>query len=645
MNAVPAPWRRGLFVVLVAGFAVAGCDSIPIDYFDPDAEATREDFKAALAARPAEEAAPAPPIPELQPIISTPALGPEVESRRVTVTLTETTPLKDVLIELAREARIDLELDPRIEGGIIFSAYERPFEQVVRRMADLAGLRLTMRDGVLRIELDEPFHVNYKVGYLNIVRNTTSIVGISSSVAEGGGSSTDGGASSSTITGSSTADFWQELTNNLRQIITNTGRLSGLIAPPAQQLQLALESIAASSPPTDTPAAAGDTQAAQVAELLSALGYGATGSQTAQAGGGTTAAGGQPAAGNVAGAPVQTAAQARDADSFFTVNRQAGIVSVFGTQREHKAVSAYLERLHASVTSQVLIEAKILEVSLNDEYRFGINWVSLFRGGTNFAAPFNTTVTGLVTPPAFDQLISPTGVGNLGTADVLTFAFGGEDLNAIANLVEEFGTVRALSSPRLTVMQNQTAVLKVAEEQVFFELEVEPGTVTAGVATASAFTSTVNTVTVGLVMTVQASINLDTDEITLTLRPTITSVATFVNDPAVAIEAARAGAGGVVSPVPEVTVQEIDTVISLQSGSVIVIGGLMQDRTTVDETGIPGLSDLPWIGSAFKSKSRNTEKTELVIFLRATIIRNDPVDPYDIDLYKLFGEDRRPLEF
>jgi general secretion pathway protein D len=213
-------------------------------------------------------------------------------------------------------------------------------------------------------------------------------------------------------------------------------------------------------------------------------------------------------------------------------------------------------------------------------------------------------------------------------------------------MVEAFGTVRALSSPRLAVMQNQTAVLKVAKEQVFFELQVEPGTQTGdGVATAPAFTSTVNTVTVGLVMTVLASINRDTDEITLTLRPTITSVASFVNDPAVDIEAARAGAAGVTSPVPEVTVQEIDTVISLQSGSVVVIGGLMQDRSTVDETGIPGLSDLPWIGSAFKSKSRNTEKSELVIFLRATIIRNDPIDPYDIDLYQLFGGDRRPLEF
>ena len=229
MDAAPAgAWRRGLFAVLVAGFAVAGCDSIPTDYFDTDTEATREDFKEAFAARPAEEAAPAPPIPELQPIISTPALGAEIESRRVTVTLTETTPIKDVLIELAREARVDLELDPRIEGGIIFSAYERPFEHVVRRIADLAGLRLKMNDGVLRIELDEPYHVNYRVNYLSLVRQTTSEIATSATVV-GGDTAGGGGSSSSLVSSESEADFWAELEANITQIMTNTATRVGLL--------------------------------------------------------------------------------------------------------------------------------------------------------------------------------------------------------------------------------------------------------------------------------------------------------------------------------------------------------------------------------------------------------------------------------
>jgi general secretion pathway protein D len=276
---------------------------------------------------------------------------------------------------------------------------------------------------VLRIELDEPYHVTYKVGYLNLVRNTTSTVGISSSVASGSATAQDGGASSSTITGSSEADFWRELIVNLRQIITNTGRLSGLAAPPAQQLQQVIANISTTSTPTQTTDTATLTQSEQLANLLSALGSGTP--PTAS----TAAAGGQQPAGNATGTPVQTAAQARDADSFFTVNRQAGLVSVFGTQREHKAVAAYLEKLHTSVTSQVLIEAKILEVTLDDEFRFGIDWATLFDGRANAAAPFNTTTTPSVQTPSFSQLINAPGGAVLATANVLTLAGGTPNLN------------------------------------------------------------------------------------------------------------------------------------------------------------------------------------------------------------------------
>ncbi|MCZ6764037.1 MAG: type II and III secretion system family protein, partial [Alphaproteobacteria bacterium] len=209
--------------------------------------------------------------------------------------------------------------------------------------------------------------------------------------------------------------------------------------------------------------------------------------------------------------------------------------------------------------------------------------------------------------------------------------------------VEQFGTVRALSSPRLTVMQNQTAVLKVAENDVYFELTIEQTTqvINNQAVTDTAVESILKTVTVGLVMTVQPSINLETDEITMTLRPTITRIVRQENDPAVALQ----NVAGVVSQVPVIGVQEIDSVVTMRSGHVIVMGGLMQDRTTVTEFGIPLLSDIPWIGQAFKSTDRATRKTELVIFLRATIIRNNSVDAYDIKLYDQFGNDRRPWVF
>ena len=635
---VTRSWRRTSVGLVVAGLALAGCESnILQDFgsFDPDADKSRTDYEEILEARPADEAIPPPPIPELQPIISTSPFGAEVESRRGTVTVTETTPLKDVLIELAREARVDLELDPPIQGGVIFSAYEKPFEQVMRRLADLAGLRYGINDGVLRIELDEPRHVNYKIGYLSIVRNASSQVATESSFVggddDGSGDSSGGGASSSTVDSTSKADFWAELETNITQILTNTAARRGLLMQAA-----AVPIGAAGEPAAAAPAAATQPGVQGSLEVLTMLmerkeaGTAVPGPAQPVA----VATGGTLAAASATGIPTLQPSF-REASSSFTINRQAGILSVFGTERQHVAIENYLSKVRTSVSAQVLIEAKILEVSLDDEFRFGVDWVSLFAGRTGFAAPFNIVSTAVLTSPPFGQLIAPIG-GTVSTPNLLTLSTGGADLNLIARAVEEFGTVRALSSPRLTVMQNQTAVLKVTEEEVFFSQEVTPGSVTDAGTGAPTVTSVINTVTVGFIMTVQPSINLDTDEITLTLRPTITRVAAEVQDPSVV---------GVASLIPQLGVQEIDSVVTVSSGNVIVMGGLMQDRSTVDESGIPGLSDIPWIGSAFKSKNRNTEKSELVVFLRANIIRNDSVDPYDIDLYKLFGEDRRPLTF
>ena len=567
--------RRDIVGVLVVAFTLAGCGSIiPPDYFDPDAEATRDTFTEGIAARPAEETAePPPPIPELQPIISAPALGPEVQSRRVTVVVTETTPIKDVLIELAREARIGLELDPRVEGGIIFSAYDRPFEDVIRRIADLAGLRYKMRDGVIRIELDDPYHVNYKIGYLSIVRTATSEIGTSAAVtgdASGASGGAGGNASSSRVSSDSEVDFWAELETNITQILTNTAKQAGLLA---QATAAPVAAAAASAAPaTTTPAPATQPGLQSSLDVLSMV------AERREAG---TAVPGptQPAAFGAAPTVAPTSAGAipalqpafAAASSLFTVNRQAGILSVFSTERQHREIEAYMRRLRGAIGTQVLIEAKILEVSLDNEFRFGINWASLLESRFNVAAPFNTATTPAVVAPPFDLLIAAPANPITATANVLTVAGGGNDFNAIANLVEEFGTVRALSSPRLTVMQNQTAVIKVAENDVFFDVTVEQSTqvVNDQQVTDRAVSSELKTVTVGLVMTVQPSINLATDEITLTLRPTITRIVRQENDPAVDLEEIA----GVVSQVPVIGVQEIDSVVTIPSGNVIVMGG------------------------------------------------------------------------
>jgi MSHA biogenesis protein MshL len=138
---------------------------------------------------------------------------------------------------------------------------------------------------------------------------------------------------------------------------------------------------------------------------------------------------------------------------------------------------------------------------------------------------------------------------------------------------------------------------------------------------------------------VQPSINQETDEISLALRPTVTRVVDEVDDPAVAI----ASNNTVKSQVPVVAVQEIDSVVKLHSGQVAVMGGLMSDSSSNQEEGVPVLGQLPVIGYLFKARDDATRKTELVIFLRATILENGGIDPVDADFYKRFGRDRHPF--
>ena len=144
---------------------------------------------------------------------------------------------------------------------------------------------------------------------------------------------------------------------------------------------------------------------------------------------------------------------------------------------------------------------------------------------------------------------------------------------------------------------------------------------------------------IGVIVTVQPSINRATDEISLALRPTVTRVVDVVNDPAVAI----ASNNTVVSQIPVIAVQEIDLVVTMHSGQVVVMGGLMHDMSSNRDEGVPALGQLPGLGYLFKAREERTKKAELVMFLRATILDNGGIDAVDADLYRRFGGDRRPF--
>lgn len=580
-------------LILSAFIGVSGCSSLK-DAFDPEKhdhldrkqDLSRSDYRNMTAAE-VDKLEPhftgetetkvglgEPPIPAVSDILATP-LPPAIgETQLVSIFVTEDVPLKDVLIELGRLADVDIEIDSNIQGGIVFRAQNRPFSEVIERISTLAGLRYTMKNGVLRIERDTPVIRTYSLDFLGFNRSSSSDINITTSVLSSGGGGGGGGGSGGLNSGSGAsvayaveADFWAAI-------------------------DTAMQSIIAHTPQTGLSAAIANPQA--------------------------------PAAGGQQGQ-----------QTFYVINRQASALTVSLPERQQRMVQEYLQKVLETVSSQVLIEAKIVEVTLNDTYQSGINWDKVFSS---------------------DYLSVDVDYNAVSTAGGLTqVIIGGEgpndpSLDAIVNLTEQFGTTRTLSSPRLHAMNNQQAVLTFARNFVYFDIEIEREQQVSGdtpLAPLLTVTAEPVTIPVGIIISMHPVINTKTNEVTLSIRPTLSRIIDFVEDPTVPILLAQSDTDvNVSNRVPQIEVRELDSLMRMRSGQVMVLGGLMEQVGDNSDTGVPFLSGMPWVGNAFKTATRSEQTRELFILVKATIVgSNTNVEDADKRIYRKFTTDHRPLAF
>jgi MSHA type pilus biogenesis protein MshL len=257
---------------------------------------------------------------------------------------------------------------------------------------------------------------------------------------------------------------------------------------------------------------------------------------------------------------------------------------------------------------------------LNDSYQAGINWNLINpdnSSGVEISQNFNDI--SLSTPPAISVSVSD-------------LALGGNQLQATLQALETFGDVTVMSSPKIMAMNNQTALLKVVDNLIYFTVEVNIDTSTAGIGGGSltTFQTEVNTVPVGFVMSVTPYIDA-AGSVILNVRPTISRVINFVRDPNPALASVD-----VVSEIPVIQIREVESVLKVRSGDIAVIGGLMQDEVKRSNRGVPLLGKIPLIGNAFRYDDDQTSKTELVIFLKPTVIENASIDGGDLQNFKQF---------
>lgn len=295
------------------------------------------------------------------------------------------------------------------------------------------------------------------------------------------------------------------------------------------------------------------------------------------------------------------------------VNKEAGMMTVYTTSRKHQQIDAYLKSTLRRTNKQVLIEATVIEVELSDQYQAGVDWGALKSSAQGSSEVAQSMLgTNLSTNPNFSVNVSSLGNWNF---------------NLGIKMLQQFGDAKVLSSPKIMAMNNQAALLKVVNNEVYFTVDVNRESATATSAGVTTFETTVHTVPVGFMMHVTPFIS--DDEISLNIRPTLSRIVGYVSDPNP--DLAREN---VVSQVPVIQEREMDSVLRLRNRQTAIIGGLIQDSNEKIRSGVPGLSSIPGFGDLFSFRDETVRKSELIIFIRPIIVNNPDVNHGDLQDYK-----------
>ncbi len=569
--------------LLIATVWLAGCAN----------QTTIPPSKGHIGSTEKEAAAPVSDIPKpIKKLTYVPPPKPKAKEQTYSVVVSDV-PVQEVLFALARESKLNVDIHPAIQGKVTLNAVDQTLPAILERLSKQVDIRYKIEGNVLAITPDTPTLRTYKIDYVNLDRDTTASLGAGSEISSGGSSSSGSGSSSSggseskvTIKSKSEARFWDLLTTNIRNILSST----------KSQVVSTEEKVARAE-------AAKQEQEDRLRQIEAVSKAGAGAEKLYQ---------------EAFKTPTPTAATATDNKDQVIVNPVAGAITVMATEKQHAFIQQYIDSVMVSVQRQVLIEATIVEVTLNDRFQQGIDWSRLASDGSNGGFTFKQTLGGAAAASGNQFVLGfskSTALGNLA---------------ASIRLLDTFGNTRVLSSPKVMALNNQAALLKVVDNIVYFKVDVTPAVVSNGTVTPATYSTSALTIPVGVVMSVTPQINSN-GNVSLNVRPTVSRILSFVNDPNPDLAKA-----GVTSRIPQTQVREIESLLQVTSGQTVVLGGLMQDNITNTSDSVPGVSNLPVVGKLFKGKDESRTKTELVIFLRPTVITSSSLESDELKSFKQY---------
>lgn len=309
------------------------------------------------------------------------------------------------------------------------------------------------------------------------------------------------------------------------------------------------------------------------------------------------------------------------------VSPQSGVIVVRALPKELAAVEHYLEATQLAVDRQVILEAKIIEVELSEGFQSGINWAAFDSLGRHrFSVGADTREFPIPGAPPATTVRDALGSGLAGAlgrtaGGLFSMAFQTGSFAALMQFLETQGAVHVLSSPRIATLNNQKAVLKVGKDD-FFVTNVST-TTTTGTTTTTTPNVTLQPFFSGIVLDVTPQID-DEDNITLHIHPAVSNVTDAQK------EIDLGTAGRLKLPLASSQVSETDSIVRARDGQVVVIGGLMKSDSRLEGAGVPGVGEVPVLGTLFKSKNRTSSKKELVILLKPTVVKNDETWARDV---------------
>tara|TARA_R110000744_G_scaffold76431_10_gene151480 strand:- start:2802 stop:4511 length:1710 start_codon:yes stop_codon:yes gene_type:complete len=283
------------------------------------------------------------------------------------------------------------------------------------------------------------------------------------------------------------------------------------------------------------------------------------------------------------------------------VSPQAGLVTIKALPAEIAAVKRFIESTEEHLRRQVIIEAKIMEVTLNDDYQQGVKWDQVLGHIESTDIGFSTT--GNIAGNAISSAIG----------GVTSLSFLNKDFSGVIDLLSTQGNVQVLSSPRITATNNQKAIIKVGEDE-YFVTDVS-STTTTGTSTTTTPEIDLTPFFSGIALDVTPQIDAD-GEVILHIHPSVTITAEQT-------KTIRLSDQDIVLPLAQSSVRESDTIIRAKSGEIVVIGGLIETRKVDTESKTPFFGDIPIMGALFKSKSESVQKKELIILLKPIVIGHD----------------------